>query len=397
MKRGNMPKVEIQYLIDIGIDVDLANSSLNNLIGRLDEITKDTYTKDEIEHTKFGKKGFFLSGGSVDTTTGEVSGCLLNGSYEMFEEDEKYHGAIGTILSDDNYEFSTPQTIKVEVLNENTFIKYLAIYFDNIAKEYATEIVFDNKPSKINRNTKYTYIKNFAEDGDEGLNLTTVKMTFQKWSKKNSLAKVLKIRTGIRGVYDYKTIKSFKVSNEKISNIEEISFGISSQYANLKVFDKNGEIMALYNANLLLENVIAEFYIVNEETINGGEEGLQNLEVKEKIGEFVLDTKNIKNNSNLWSLDFIDKLEGLKNNNAPPLEIIEWGSLYTVLTYVLQFSGFEVDWEENTKNYVQGIYIWRAYIEPNQTIYEVVCKCCEIGLLKVFINVDGKLRIERGI
>ena len=65
-KLGNMPRIEIKYLVDIELLVNLTNSTLNHPIGHLSDIINDSYNHDNISYVKEGKKGFYLSGGSVD-------------------------------------------------------------------------------------------------------------------------------------------------------------------------------------------------------------------------------------------------------------------------------------------------------------------------------------------
>lgn len=390
----NRPRIEIVYLVDIELTTDLSNSNLNHPIGHLSNIVEETYSHDNQEFTKEGKKGFYLSGGSVDNKTGEVSGCVLDGSYTLFDS-KGYSGAVGNTFSNDDYTFDTPQFITIQAKYADTYIKHLVIHFDSVANEYATQLAFDSDSANtINKNQRLTYFKNFGEDST----LTSVKCTFEKWSKKNSLAKVLKIKTGLTGIYDYKTIKKFELSDEKSSNENDISFGLSSQYCDLTILDKTGDVSAMFSQDLLLENITARFYLVNTETTIAEDGSVHTFESREQIGELLIDKKKNLEGSIAWTYNLIDRLEQLKGIICPALDV-QSRSLYQIINQITSEIGIEdmISWSDDAKTHCQNLIIPYSFIKPNQYVYGVLGKCCEVGLLKMFINPDGELRIERGL
>lgn len=392
-KMGNMPRIEIKYLVDIELVVNLANSTLNNSIGHLSDIVNDSYTHDNSSFDKEGKKGFYLSGGSVDNN-GEVSGCIMDGTYTLFDS-KGYAGAVGNSFSKDDYTFDTEQSITLQVKNSDTYIKHLVIYFDPVANEYATQLSFSSdSATTINKNSRLVYFKNFGEES----NLTSVKCSFTKWSKKNSLAKVLKIKTGFTGIYDYKTIKKFELSDEKVSNENKISFGVSSQYCDLTILDDTGDVTALFGADLLLENITAFFYIVNTKTATAEDGTIHEFEQREKIGELIIDKKKNVEGSIRWTYNLIDRLEQLRSVICPALDV-QNRTLYQIINQITSETGVAniVSWSSEAESYCKSISISNSFIKPNQYMFDVLGKCCEVGLLKMFINPDGQLRIERGL
>ncbi len=392
-KMGNMPRIEIKYLVDIELVVNLANSTLNNSIGHLSDITNDSYAHNNSSFDKEGKKGFYLSGGSVDNN-GEVSGCIMDGTYTLFDS-KGYAGAVGNSFSKDDYTFDTEQSITLQVKNSDTTIKHLVIYFDPVANEYATQLSFSSdSATTINKNSRLVYFKNFGEES----NLTSVKCSFIKWSKKNSLAKVLKIKTGFTGIYDYKTIKKFELSDEKVSNENEISFGVSSQYCDLTILDDTGDVTSLFGADLLLENITAFFYIVNTKTATAEDGTIHEFEQREKIGELVIDKKKNVEGSIRWTYNLIDRLEQLRSVICPALDV-QNRTLYQIINQITSETGIAniVSWSTEAEEHCKSIKIESSFIKPNQYMFDVLGKCCEVGLLKMFINPDGQLRIERGL
>lgn len=386
MSKLNSPKIVIRYVV--GAEISMSQTSIfdNNDFSRAGSITKNTFDMGGEEIQKYGKKGFFLSGGAVDPVTREESGCIMNGSYKFFDDVEKYPGIVGRVLSGDNYKFSSPQYVRVTTVNTGDVITALSIHFDNVAGEYATEIIFSNEPNKIYKNQKYVFAKTFKSED----NITSVDITFNKWSKKNSVAKLLKVTTTIIGEYDYSTIKSMDFSNEKISNEEEVSFGVTSQFCDISLIDRTGEIQALHDAHLLEGDILAKIYLVNS-----FEDGTQE---ETNIGTFYLSTYENEKGSNVWDYSMIDQLEKLKNIVVDPLEV---GSrtIKQITDFILQKLGLSgsTSWSADAASYCSSITVPNSWIEPNQYAFDVLCKCCEVGLLRIFIDQVGGVRVERGL
>ena len=213
----NAPKIEIKYLLDYTLS--FTNYSEQNAQANLSNLNSDRKFK--------GKKGLHLCGGSVDDDTGEVSGCPLDGTYTFYASgSQSYDGYLGNCLSNNNYEFSTPQTLTFTATNTGTYIKSILIYFDGVAGEYATELYFTNAIKENGttdsrytsafriKNSKNLFMYSFGENSD----IKTITLNIAKWSKKNALVKIIKIKTGYTGLYDYGSIKSLKWDDNKFSD-----------------------------------------------------------------------------------------------------------------------------------------------------------------------------------
>ena len=89
--------------------------------------------------------------------------------------------------------------IEIETMYENTYLKSLLIYFDKDCNEYATKLRFNNavETNKIMVNNKLLFMRSFGEDST----LASTNVEFLEWSKENSLAKIVKIKTGFTGIY----------------------------------------------------------------------------------------------------------------------------------------------------------------------------------------------------
>ena len=51
---------------------------------------------------------------------------------------------------------------------------------------------------------------------------------------------------------------------------------------------------------------------------------------------------------------------------------------------------------EDAKKACDEYFIPKAYIKSQQTLYDVLLKVCQVGLLRMYVSL-GKLKITRGI
>lgn len=374
----NSPRVEIKFLVDY--ELTFLSHSERHDQSDITNLNIDTNFK--------GKKGLHLCGGSVDEETGEVSGCVLDGTYTFYKSaSNSYNGFMGNCLSNDDYTFSTPQYIDFSVKNEGSYIKSILIYFDTVANEFPTELYFSNainedktsvsKYSSLYRikNNKTIFVYSFGEDSQ----ITSIRLNIAKWSKKNAFVKILKIKTGYTGIYDYTSLQSLKWDNDKFSDETELTFGISSNKASVEIFDNDDVIDELYAKNLIFQNVTMRIYI--DETYQG---------------EFYIDTKSNERGSDIWVFECIDFFERIKDDIVPMMQIQEDLPLTEVISWVLDRKGVDYEYAEGVYKLCYDYKIPQAYIKSQQTVYEVLLKVCQVGLLRIYV-ANGKLRITRGI
>ena len=376
----NAPRVEIEFLVNY--ELTFTNYSEKHNQSDISNLNKDTNFK--------GKKGLHLCGGSVDEETGEVSGCVLDGTYTFYKStSNSYNGFMGNCLSNDNYGFSTAQYIDFSVKHEGSYIKSILIYFDTVANEFPTELYFSNAKNENGtsvskysslykiKNNKTVFMYIFGEDSQ----IVSIRLNISKWSKKNAFVKILKIKTGYTGIYDYTSLQSLRWDNDKFSDETELTFGISSNKASVEIFDTEDIIDELYAKNLIFQNVMAKIYV----------DDLYQ-------GSFYIDEKNNDRGDEVWTFDCIDFFERKKDDIVPIMQIDTSGNcnLTKIISWVCDRAGIEVEYTSEAKSACDAYKIPRAYIKSQQTIYEVLLKVCQVGLLRMYVSL-GKLRITRGI
>lgn len=279
------------------------------------------------------------------------------------------------------------QFVDISTKNNDTYIKSILIYFDPVAAEYATKLSFSNAinddgsaNNKFNsntkiRNNKMIFMYNFGENST----LKSVRVNFEEWSKANAPLKILKIVTGYTGHYDYTTLLNLQYENNKFSTPDELSFGVSSQEATIKFIDKEGIVYELYAQNLIWQNIQAKIYIDNVWQ-----------------GSFYLDSKFSERGDNSWVFDCVDKLEVIKNDVVETMQIRDNLPLKDIISHTLKYSGLEIEYSDDALRVCSETIIPKAYILSQQKIYDVLLKCCQIGLLRIYVYRD-KIRIVRGI
>jgi hypothetical protein len=378
----NEPRIEIQYLVDFELEFipDLKNS-----LGESNLLSNPQNLNDDIAVNGF--KGFHLSGGSKDSN-GKDIGCLLDGSYKFYDPVIKYNGLLGnenSIKSGNANVFTTPQKIDIETMYENTYLKSLLIYFDKDCNEYATKLRFNNavETNKIMVNNKLLFMRSFGEDST----LTSTNVELLEWSKENSLAKIVKIKTGFTGIYTPMQIRDLFYSNDKFSDENQLRFGVSLQTANISLYDKDGSIMALYEARLFFKNIRVLIYIDNI------------IEA-----DLLLDTKSSNNTINYWEFDCKDILSYKLDEKLPIMGVQVDGSgnpipksLKYMLDYTLAGVSNPVIYDNGLESELDSIMIPVAFIRPNQTRYDLLLKIAQVGLLRIYTDANANIVISRGL
>ena len=182
-------------------------------------------------------------------------------------------------------------------------------------------------------------------------------------------------------------IRDLFYSNDKFSDQEELRFGVSLQTANIKLYDKDGAIMTLYEARLFFKNVRVLIYIDN---------------VVE--ADLLLDTKSSNNTINYWEFDCKDILSYRLEEKLPIMGVqVDSGgvpipkSLKYMIDYTLAGVSNPKIYDIGLEEELEGIMIPIAFIRPNQTRYDILLKIAQVGLLRIYTDKDANIIISRGL
>ena len=387
----NVPTVEIKYLVDY--DLNFTNYADFNILSDISELNT------KIENIK-GKKGIHLNGGSCNEKTEEVSGTLLDGTYTFYSGNENsYKGILGNELSGDDYSFKN-QYIDIETKQSESYISSLIVYFDpsisvdSETSEFATLLSFSNgvngdgtenelyNGSNLISNSSNVFMYSFGENST----LKSVRLNILKWNKTNSLMKIVKITTGYTGFYTPSTINKLSFSHNKFADENVLRFGVTQQDATLQVLDNYGIIKSLYENDLFFKNITVYIYIDNV-----------------IIGTYFLESKKGNNGSIVWDFDLKDILSFKLQEKVVPMniEVDENGqpkskNLNDFIRHAIQ-SSIPLVYDDGLEEELNNIIIPVPFLNLGQTRYDVLLKCCQIGLLRMYSDKSGNLLITRGI
>lgn len=229
--------------------------------------------------------------------------------------------------------------------------------------------------STIHKNNQMIFIYNFGENST----LARISINIKKWSKKNSLMKISKIVTGYTGIYDSSNLLKADFTINKTNDAQQLRFGVTSNTCTLNLLDKDLMINTLYEKELILKNI--EVQILVDDIVQG---------------VFYINEKSSEKGTNQWTFECLDKLEQLKDITRPMMSIGK-RNVYEIMTYVLSGISLEVSWEKKAKEYCESIIIEQSYFEANQTLYDLMLKCCQVGLLRIYIDRNNVCKITSGV
>jgi hypothetical protein len=376
MANENTPKVDFTFLKDYSLS--FTNFSSKNRLADTSVLNgEDSFA---------GKKGFHLCGGSVNEETKEISGCVLDGTFTFYES--KYKGWLGAKLSNtDTGKFDTAESVVISTSSSGTYIKSLIIVFDEVSNEYATKIAFDNA-IKADGTTDTTYTQDIEFENSENVflfnfgetsTIVSVRLIIKEWSKKNAFVKITRIRTGYKKQYTSNEITSIKWDNFKVSDENELSFGVSSNTAEMVVLDNENILYKLYSKDLIYDNVETRIYL---------DDILQ--------GVYYLSEKSNERGSQEWTLSCVDALEKNKNDICPTMQLTTDMTMKALIEWVCSDLGMEPVFTEDASVATTAFVIPKAYITKKQSYYSVLLKCCQVCCLRMYMAY-GKLVITSGL
>lgn len=374
----NNPRVKINFLDNTEL-VFLSTSELNPL-ANLSKLNSTSLVAR-------GKKGFHFSGGSVNDNTNETSGCLLDGTYTFYgSATESYDGFMGNELSGDDYSFATSQYLTIGAAEDGSAIQTLVIKFDGVSGEYATQMSFSNAINLDGTiNTSITPTTKISNDGlvfvhnFGNVALKQVTLNIEKWSKKNALAKISRITTGYAGDYGVNSIKKIDFSINKVNDEAQLRFGVSTNSCVIDIIDHDGMIKVLYDKDLIGENL--ELTI----SVDGVQQGV-----------FYISDKNSEKGSLVWTFDCVDKLQLLRDVQRPMMPMAS-RSVARIVGYVLSGIGITYSWEKSAMTFCSTKSVGRSYFDGEQTLYNLLLKCCQAGALRIYIDRNNICKITSGV
>lgn len=336
----NSYKVEIDLLPGSTLDYQ---SNLSNVLSSAVNELNNYKTK--------GFKGFFFSGGDASTN----SGCWLDGSYKFFDSVIKYPGLLGNALSQADGTFLTEQYIQT---TGGTLFYNLTFVFDRIAGEYATEIL-------IGGTLYYNYDYTFSVKCSG-----STKVVFNKWSKPNSVVKILTMKYGFTLLCDKLTIQNLRYSNSIVAGNDILTFGILVQSGSLKVRDL-GILKALNDSSILDKGVAVRILI---------DDAVEQRFITTDYSSTDLET--------IWTIQMSDDIISWENEQ---FEVLDYATRTLKEIVDILIPGLVYD--DGLDTLLQAFTIPNSFL-VSSTKWQAVVKCCQVGLFRIY-KINGVIHARR--
>lgn len=291
-----------------------------------------------------GFKGFVFSGGSKTNN----SGCFFDGSFKFFSAKKGYSGFLGTCLSNADGTFSIEQYINLNNIAQSAS-GMVIVQFDRVAGEYATEYTVGGNTQA---NDSYTLIIPAANFNGNP------KIVFNKWSRANSLLKIVSITYDLQKDYGRRQLRGLKYTNYAQSGSELTTFGVVSQSGSCTVVD-DGLIKQLNELDLLKTGL--DVLVL--------ENGIQTQ-------EFVLEDFDQDLYNKTWTFTLADGITEWENENFAGLDYAE-RTLKAILDLLIPGAVYR-DCDD-----IAQLRIPNSYLQ-NSSKWQAVNKCCALGLLRVY-------------
>ncbi len=145
----------------------------------------------------------------------------------------------------------------VEITIKGNDLAHFALHFDNISKDWATEVEVNGETFV---NDSYIFIASGLS------NLTEITVVIKKWNKPNRPIRLLGICVGLN--LDFRSISGyeFTISGGTITN--KISYGIAVNDGEVVLEDKNNILIGLYRNGIFTNELPIKLYF------NGSQQGV---------------------------------------------------------------------------------------------------------------------------
>ncbi len=211
--------------------------------------------------------------------------------------------------------------------------------------------------------------------------ITSVRLTIEKWSHPNAVAKILRCFERVYETYEGDSLLSFEVGEELCSS--EGNFNINSDSMTVSIYNENRKFDKGYLRTLMLLDRKLYPYIGIEKD---GE-----IEYK-PLGVFYSDEWDIPQDSQWVKCTATDRLMRLQIKTYVGFPLVENASLYEIVEDILTKMGLtSIDYviTERLKDFVVGMALL-----PKTTGWDALQEIANAGLCKVFVDRENKIVIK---
>ncbi len=211
--------------------------------------------------------------------------------------------------------------------------------------------------------------------------ITSVRLTIEKWSHPNAVAKILRCFERVYEIYEGDALLSFEVGEELCSS--EGNYNISSDSMTVSIYNENRKFDKGYLRTLMLLDRKLFPYI--------GIEKAGEIEYK-PLGVFYSDEWDIPQDSQWVKCTATDRLMRLQIKTYVGFPLVENVSLYEIAQDMMTkmgLSSVEYEITDRLKDFVVGMALL-----PKTTGWDALQEIANAGLCKVYVDRENRIVIK---
>ena len=316
----------------------LSQSSGGNITG----FTDGNGVSIEIPSVPVAGGNFFILGVS------ELGGSDVLGSFNGWIGQENSDSATGVLSN-------------TKIVINGTDIDHFSLYFDSVAKQWATLIAIDG----------VEYENNDALFYWQGESADSHTVEFRRWNTFGYPARLTAINTGIVREYTRREIKSLVRGSELFSTPNEPSYGVLPQYGSLEIYDTDGEILEYARKRILDKN---QSVVVR---LDG-----------EIIAKYLTDEWDYQYGSTIVKVSLIDDLSALDNNLFPGYNRPTKETALGLLDYINIYSGLAITIADSVKSRLSSITISEPWM-TNSSVRVALDNFCKMSMTYLVVSQGG--------
>ena len=333
--------------------------------------------KDVFYNSPTGMRGFQLSASSQEPVS------TLDGVYKLFSN-SGYPGLISRSLSAADGSFAEPIKIEFTVAGD---VSEIVIIFDPLSKEYAKDFTIVCEDT-LNMRMEAVDCKNYHgykySLSADRIRAWSTEMRFAlyiyKWSKAYSSAKITHLGPIFSLRYTGKDLISFACAENAYDAQMSLQPGISEQYAEVRLYDRDAELLDRIKTLKISDNVMLSITAID----HSSDEGSSYM-----LGTYIMD--NIDNINNDFEVSLVCKdlsytLDDIYVQAWPVQDRTLDDMLNIAFSYLPGCS-----WRygnTTTKDDCKNIVTPDSHLS-SCTLRECFTKICNVGMLRIYWYVDS--------
>lgn len=295
--------------------------------------------------------------------------AILNGKYTILP-DGGFPGFISQALSDEDGNFTEENAPYITLKTISDTAAIFVTFTEGYPVKYTLTAngitrTYDNNTSKV------ISITDKAN--------TQVKLTVYKWHAdstevKSSSVKIISISAQFNMTYTETNLISIVNSETLFDSQMNIEPGICEQYADVRIYDRDGQLHQLAHAGKLDEDYIVTIYAIDTET--------------HIIGTYRVKDWDIPATSSVIGVICNDMTHTFKNINVPSVPVLT-RTVDDMLSMAFDLLN-GVDWQyidSDTQNYCQHIETPDCWFYSSNLL-TLLNKICTLGFLRIFWYID---------